>query len=77
MLLNYYDRYNKKINYFFFEISPEHGGSKELVQSVFINVWNTGNSLDETMSVKSYIFRSTVNYIYNYLKRKAFEQSFV
>jgi len=51
--------------------------AKELVQSVFINVWEHRKSLDETMSVKSYIFRSTVNYIYNYLKRKAIRARFV
>jgi RNA polymerase sigma-70 factor (ECF subfamily) len=51
--------------------------AEELVQSVFINIWEHRKSLDETMSVKNYIYRSAVNYIYNYLKKKAIRARFV
>ena len=72
-----YDRYNKKLYYFSLRYLQDKEEAKELVQSIFINVWEHRKSLDETMSVKSYIFRSTVNYIYNYLKKKAIRARFV
>ena len=60
-----YNRYNKKIHYF----SLRYLG--------FISIWEHRKSLDERMSVKSYIYRSSVNYIYNYLKKKAIRARFI
>ncbi|RPI69935.1 MAG: RNA polymerase sigma-70 factor, partial [Ignavibacteriales bacterium] len=50
--------------------------TEELVQSVFINIWEQRGSLDETQSVKSYIYRSAINYITNYLKKKTIRTRF-
>lgn len=72
-----YDRYCRKLYYFSLRYLKDKEEAEELVQSVFINVWEHRKSLDETMSVKSYIFRSSVNYIYNYLKKKAIRARFV
>jgi len=72
-----YDRYNEKLYYFSLRYLGDKEEAKELVQSVFINIWEHRESLDATMSVKNYIYRSAVNYIYNYLKKKAIRTRYV
>jgi RNA polymerase sigma-70 factor (family 1) len=72
-----YDRYNKKIYYFALKYLRNAEEAEELVQSVFISIWEHRKSLDERMAVKSYIYRSAVNYIYNYLKKKAIRTRFI
>jgi RNA polymerase sigma-70 factor, ECF subfamily len=72
-----YNRYNKKLYYFSLRYLGDNEEAEELVQSVYINIWEHRKSLDETMSVKSYIYRSAVNYIYNYLKKKAIRARYV
>ena len=72
-----YDRYNKKLYYFSLRYLGNIEEAEELVQSVFINIWEHRKSLDETISVKNYIYRSAVNYTYNYLKKKAIRARFV
>jgi RNA polymerase sigma-70 factor, ECF subfamily len=72
-----YDRYNKKLYYFSLRYLNDYEEAEELVQSVFISIWEHRKSLDESMSVKNYIYRSAVNYIYNHLKKKAVHARFV
>lgn len=72
-----YNRYNKKLYYFSLRYLGDNEEAEELVQSVFINIWEHRKSLDETRSVKNYIYQSAVNYIYNYLKKKAIRARFV
>jgi RNA polymerase sigma-70 factor (family 1) len=72
-----YDRYNKKIYFFALKYLGNNVEAEELVQSVFINVWENRESLDPTLSVKNYIYKAAVNYIYNYLKKKAIRARFI
>jgi RNA polymerase sigma-70 factor (family 1) len=72
-----YNRYNKKIYFFSLKYLKNNAEAEELVQSVFINVWENRESLDATLSVKNYIYKAAVNYIYNYLKKKAIHARFI
>jgi RNA polymerase sigma-70 factor (family 1) len=72
-----YNRYSKKLYYFSLRYLGNSEEAEELVQSVFVSIWENRQSLDETLSVKNYIYRSAVNYIYNYIKKKAIRARFV
>jgi RNA polymerase sigma-70 factor (ECF subfamily) len=72
-----YRRYSKKIYFFSLKYLSDRVEAEELVQTVFINVWLNRDSLDETISVKNYIYKAAVNYIYNYLKKKAIRSRFI
>ena len=72
-----YNRYSKKIYFFSLRYLSDNVEAEELVQSVFINIWVNRESLDSTISVKGYIYKAAVNYIYNYLKKKAIRARFV
>ena len=71
-----YDRYSRKIYYFSFRYLGSKEETEELLQSIFINIWQHRRSLDATRPVKDYIYRSAVNYIANYLKKKAVRTRF-
>lgn len=44
--------------------------AEELVQDVFMKVWENPESLEEVRSVKSYFYRSVINASINYLNRQ-------
>jgi RNA polymerase sigma-70 factor, ECF subfamily len=72
-----YNRYNKKIYYFSLKYLGNNVEAEELVQSVFINVWENRESLDAAIPIKNYIYKAAVNYIYNYLKKKAIRARYI
>jgi RNA polymerase sigma-70 factor (family 1) len=72
-----YNRYSKKIYFFSLKYLNNSVEAEELVQSVFINLWENRKSLDATNSVKSYIYKAAVNYIYNYLRKKTIRTRFI
>lgn len=72
-----YYRYSKKLYYFSLRYLHNSEESEELVQSLFINIWEHRKSLDESIPVKNYIYRSAVNFIYNSLRKKAIRARFL
>src|SRR5574340_590241 len=72
-----YNRYRKLVYSFSLKYLYDVEETKELVQTVFINLWEHRKFLDEQKPVKSYIFKSTVNCIYNVLKKKAIRRRYM
>ncbi len=72
-----FNRYCKKLFNFSLRYLHNKEESEELVQIVFINLWEHRKSLRDDLPVKSYIYRSAVNYIYNQLKKRAIHAKFV
>lgn len=72
-----YNRYKRIIYYFSLKYLGNPEEAEELVQNVFVNLWQHRKLLDEKKPVKSYIYRSVVNGIYNILKKKAIRRKYV
>lgn len=72
-----YDRYSKKLYYFSLKYLHTTDEAEELVQSVFVSIWEHRKSLDTSMPLKNYIYRSAINYIYNYMKKKAIRARYI
>jgi RNA polymerase sigma-70 factor (ECF subfamily) len=51
----------------------DHDDSKEIVQDVFVSLWNHRASLDESKSLDAYLFTSVKNKCLNLLKSKALQ----
>lgn len=66
-----FNRYKKKLYYFSLNYLDDNAEAEEVVQSVFVRLWENRSTLNETMSVKNFIYKSTVNACYNTLKKKA------
>jgi RNA polymerase sigma-70 factor, ECF subfamily len=72
-----FNRYNKKLYYFSLRYLEDTDDAEELVQVVFISVWEHRKMLEHDKSIKNYIYKSAINYIYNYLKKKAIRRRYV
>jgi len=72
-----FNRYKKRLYFFSIRYLSDHVEAEEVVQTVFISVWEHRKSLDESKSVKSYIFKSAVNLIYNFLKKEAVRRKYL
>jgi RNA polymerase sigma-70 factor (ECF subfamily) len=72
-----YNRYKSRIYYFSLKYLKDHEDAEDLVQIVFISVWEHRKSLDDSLSIKSYIYKSAINVIYNRMKRKVLLKRFV
>ena len=51
--------------------------AQELVQEVFVKVWENREMLDESRSFNSYLFTISKNTILNYFRKRANEQSYI
>ncbi len=65
-----YHKYNKKLYYFALSYLDDNVEAEEVVQAVFVRLWENRSTLNETLSVKCFIYKSTVNACYNFLKKK-------
>jgi RNA polymerase sigma-70 factor (ECF subfamily) len=72
-----YDRYSRKIYFFSLKQLNNTFEVEELVQSVFINVWESRESLNPESSVKSYIYKAAVNYIINHLRKETIHVRYI
>lgn len=69
-------RYAPRIYSFSYSYFKNKDDAKELVQKVFLKIWDKRNSIDISQNIRSYIFRITVNTIYDAIRRKNVEYVF-
>ncbi|MGQ8338230.1 RNA polymerase sigma-70 factor [Sunxiuqinia sp. A32] len=71
-----YNRYSGRINRFACGYLKSDHEAEELVQDVFLKIWNKRESLDGSQNVKAFIFKIAVNTIYDFIRRKNLELAF-
>lgn len=71
-----YHRYKLRLYHFAFGYLNVQTEAEEMVQNVFLNLWEHRSSLDETKSIKSFLFTSTINQVYNFLKHQVIEKQY-
>ncbi|MGC9355375.1 MAG: sigma-70 family RNA polymerase sigma factor, partial [Mariniphaga sp.] len=47
-----------------------------LVQDVFLKIWEKRETLDKSKNIKAFIFKVTVNTIYDFIRRKNIENAY-
>ncbi len=71
-----FERYAPRIYKFSFSYLKNKADSEELVQEVFLKIWEKREMLDHSKNVKSLIFKIAVNTIYDFIRRKNIENTF-
>ncbi|WP_321286719.1 RNA polymerase sigma-70 factor [uncultured Sunxiuqinia sp.] len=71
-----YGRYGIKIHRFAYSYLKSEHDAEELVQDVFLKLWDKRLLLDGSGNIRSYIFKVAVNSIYDFIRRKNVEQAF-
>ncbi|MGM0530349.1 MAG: RNA polymerase sigma-70 factor, partial [Bacteroidota bacterium] len=69
-------RYYGKVYNFTHKLLKDEGDAENMVQEVFITVWEKRNSIDAHRSFSGFLFTITRNKIYNLLKKKVPVQEF-
>jgi len=71
-----FERYAPKIFHFALTYLKNKADAEELVQDVFLKLWEKRETLDATQNVKAYIFKIAINTIYDFIRRKNIEDAY-
>jgi RNA polymerase sigma-70 factor (ECF subfamily) len=70
-----FDRYHAKLLSFSTRIVRSEATAEEIVQDVFVKVWEGRHGLDPDLSFQAYIYRIAKNRLLNHLRRQACERT--
>ncbi len=65
-----YDEYYTSMCYAVYRVLPDRNAAEDIVQEVFLEVWNKREKLNVTSSLKSYLRRACVNRTLNHIRNK-------
>ncbi|WP_179352316.1 RNA polymerase sigma factor [Winogradskyella vidalii] len=66
------DSFHHKLCIYVFGLTNDYDYSEDIVQNVFINIWNKRKQLKDDFSIKNYLYRSVYNeFIDQYRKKKS------
>jgi RNA polymerase sigma-70 factor (ECF subfamily) len=71
-----FEKYAPRIYRFSRSYLKNESDSEELVQNVFLKLWEKRETLDAAQNLKSFIFKIAVNTIYDFVRRKNIEHAF-
>jgi len=71
-----FEKYASKIYHFSLSYLANEADSEELVQDVFLKLWEKRTALDETQNIKAYVFKIAINSIYDFIRRKNIKNAF-
>lgn len=71
-----FERYAPRIYQFSLSYLKNNQDAEELVQDVFLKIWEKHDSLDRTKNIKAFIFKVSVNSIYDFIRRKNIEGAY-
>ena len=72
-----YKKYSKKVYKFGYSILKSTEESENLIQDVFLNLWENRHKVEKDSSIKSYVFTITYNSAISIIRKKARESEFV
>jgi len=71
-----FDVYSEKLFHFAYSYLKDADDSEEIVQEVFLRLWEIRSEIDEEKSLKSFLYKMTVNKVLNHLKHKIVRQKY-
>ncbi len=72
-----YKRYGTKIYRFACGYLRCGHDAEELVQDVFLKLWDKRSALDERGNLKAFVYKMAINSIYDFIRHKNIEQAFL
>jgi len=72
-----YNKYADKLYFFLLGYTKSHYETEEILQNIFITIWENRNELNESYNLKNYLYKIAVNKAFNYLKHKAVQQAYI
>ncbi len=72
-----YDSYGPKIHAFALSYLKNGADAEELLQEVFLKLWDIRSTLDSSKNIKSFLFKICINLIYDFIRRKNIEKAYL
>jgi RNA polymerase sigma-70 factor (family 1) len=72
-----YKKYSKRLYKFGFSILKSREEAENLIQDVFLNLWENRLKVEKNSSIKSYVFAITYNSAISIIRKKAKESQFI
>jgi RNA polymerase sigma-70 factor (ECF subfamily) len=71
-----FNLYAPKIQSFALSYLGNKADAEELLQELFLKIWEIRSTLDSSKNIKSFLFKVCVNLIYDYIRRKNIEKAY-
>jgi len=71
-----FEKYAPRIYHFSFSYLKNENDAEELVQNVFLKIWDKREFIDTSQNIKAFIFKIAVNTIYDFIRHKNIEHAF-
>ncbi len=71
-----FEMYGAQIFNFSLSYLKNESDAEDLLQDVFLKVWEKRKTLDSSQNIKAYIFKIAVNTIYDFIRRKNIENAY-
>ena len=68
-----YNMHSKKLYNFAYGLLKDHDSAGEMVQEVFVTLWEKRNQVDVSLNFENYIFTITYNSIRKFFRKKSME----
>ena len=72
-----YEKYHRPLYHFALKLSKNHHEAEELVQSVFVTIWETRETIDPEKSFSAYLISIARNRFYDTLRKRIVEACYV
>jgi len=72
-----FDQFGPKIYAFALSYLKNESDAEELLQEVFLKLWEVRSTLDSSKNLKSFLFKICINLIYDSIRRKNIEQVYI
>lgn len=72
-----YDTYGPKIHAFALSYLKNSADAEELLQEVFLKLWEIRSTIDSSKNIKSFLFKICINLIYDFIRRKNIEKAYL
>lgn len=72
-----YDKYNPLLRYFAFRYLEDKNYVNDIIQEVFIKLWEVRKIFKEEKSIKSYLYKSTKSLCLNQLRHNKVEDKYI
>ena len=71
-----FNQYRQKLYYFTLGYLHSQAEAEEIIQNVFISLWENRDILSEVYPIRSFLYKVTVNHIYNYFRHELIRQKY-
>ncbi len=72
-----FNAYKEKLYYFSLSYLHSSIETEEIIQNVFISLWENRQDIKEHGALKSFLYKITVNHIYNFFKHQAVHHKYM